>query len=198
MAEVSTFRGALEILERLGIFDVIRPFLLIFTIVFAILEKTRVFGTDKIGDRDESKKNLNAMTAFVIGFFVIASSKLVEIITEVSANMVILLMASILFLLLVGSFHKQESEGFFLKDGAIKSIFIGIMGIGLAAIFLHAIKGSDGRTWLDLLLGWLSKFWSTSGGPSSDAVASTILVIFVIGILFFIVKDPKKEAAKSG
>ncbi len=190
MAETSTFRGALEFFAKLGIFDVILPFLLVFTIVFAILEKTRIFGTEKIGNADVSKKNLNAMTAFVIAFFVIASSRLVAIITEVSANMVVLLMASVLFLLLVGSFHKQENEGFFLKDGPLKTAFMGLMGIGLVAIFLQALKVADGRTWLEMVLGWLAVFWGGSQGVSRDSVASIILMIFVIAILFYIVREP--------
>ncbi len=197
MAETSTFRGALEFFNKLGIFDVVLPFLLVFTIVFAILEKTRVFGTEKVGAEEHTKKNLNAMTSFVIAFFVIASSRLVEIITEVSANMVVLLIASVLFLLLVGSFHKQEAEGFFLKEGLIKNSFIGVMAVGLIAIFLHAIKAPDNRTWLELVVDWLALFWGTSSGPSRDAVASTILVVIVIIILYMIVQEPKKEQAKT-
>ncbi len=192
MAESSTFRGALEFFAKLGIFDVILPFLLVFTIVFAILEKTRILGTDKAGNADVSKKNLNAMIAFVIAFFVIASSRLVQILTEVSANMVVLLMASFLFLLLVGSFHKQETEGFFLKDGPIKTAFIGLMGVGLIAIFLHALKTSDGRTWLETVLGWLAVFWGGSQGVSRDSIASIILMVFVIGLLYYIVQEPNK------
>lgn len=193
MADTSTFRGALEFFNRIGIFDVVLPFLLVFTIVFAILEKTKVFGTEKIGasEREESKKNLNAMAAFVIAFFVIASSRLVEIITEVSANMVVLLMASVLFLLLIGSFHKEEKEGFFLQNGLIKNSFIVIMAAGLIAIFLHALKDAQGMTWLEIVLNWLSQFWGNEG------VASTVLGLIVILILYMIVHEPKKEAAKS-
>ncbi len=198
MAETSTFRGALEFFAKLGIFDVILPFLLVFTIVFAILEKTRIFGTEKVNNVDISKKNLNAMTAFVIAFFVIASSRLVEIITEVSANMVVLLMASVLFLLLVGSFHKQESEGFFLQNGLLKGAFVGLMAVSLIAIFLHAIRTADGRTWLDFVLGALAVFLGGSAGVSRDTVASIILIVFVIIIMFYIVREPNTGAAANG
>ena len=59
---VSNFRENLSFFETIGIFDVVLPFLLVFTIVFAILEKTKVFGTDDIGGVKYSKKNLNAIT----------------------------------------------------------------------------------------------------------------------------------------
>ena len=45
------------------------PFLLVFTIVFAILEKTKIFGATKDG---ESKKNINAVVALVLGLLMIA------------------------------------------------------------------------------------------------------------------------------
>ena len=88
----SAFREVIEFFQDIGLYDVVLPFLLVFTIVFAILEKTRVFGTEKIEGNEYTKKNLNAVTAFVIAFFVVASSKLVEIITTVSSYTVILLM----------------------------------------------------------------------------------------------------------
>ena len=47
MVEQSVFRGIIEFFEKIGIYDVVLPFLLVFTIVFAILEKTKVFGTLK-------------------------------------------------------------------------------------------------------------------------------------------------------
>ena len=42
----STFREVLLFFEQIGIYDVVLPFLLVFTIVFAILEKTKLFGTE--------------------------------------------------------------------------------------------------------------------------------------------------------
>jgi len=89
MAEVSTFRSVIEFFGDIGIYDVILPFLLIFTIVFAILEKTRIFGTEKIEGEEVTKKNINAMVAFVVGFLVVASTRLVSIINETMANMVL-------------------------------------------------------------------------------------------------------------
>ena len=59
MAEESVFRGVMTFFDKLGIYDVVLPFLLTFTIVFAILEKTKVLGTESIEGKSYSKKNLN-------------------------------------------------------------------------------------------------------------------------------------------
>ncbi len=53
----SPFETGIQFLDRLGVYEVLLPFLLIFTIVYAILEKSRVFGIEKVGDVDMPKKN---------------------------------------------------------------------------------------------------------------------------------------------
>ncbi len=189
MVEQSVFRGTLDFFGRLGIYDVILPFLLVFTIVFAILEKTKIFGVEELADKKKyPKKNLDAMVAFVIAFFVVASSKLVEIITQVSSQVVIFLLLSILFLILVGSFHKEEEEGFFLKGGW-NTTFMLIMFIGIVGIFLNAIKTEDGQTWLSWIMDFISTKWNT------DWVASLILIGVIIGFMWYVMggSGPKKE-----
>jgi len=192
----STFREALLFFDKIGIYDVILPFLLVFTIVFAILEKTKVFGTEEIEGKKYTRKNLNAMTAFIIGFLVIASSKLVETIAQVSAHMVVLLMLSVFFLLLVGSFYKESPEGVFL-DETWEKIFMVIMFIGISVIFLNAIKTESGESWWSWFWNYLSSHWSSQG------IASIILIVIVLIFMGYIVtydrpktKSVKKEESK--
>jgi hypothetical protein len=189
MAGESNFREILTFFDKLGVYDVILPFLLVFTIVYAILEKTKVFGEEIINDKKYTRKNINAMVAFCVSFFVIASSQLVQIISEVSANMVVLLMLSVLFLLLIGSFHK-EGDPIFL-EGKWKYAFMIIMFIGIVIIFLWAIKKDDGTPWLE----W---FWNyIIDNFSSTAVASIILLLILILFMYFIVVyDPSKPKPK--
>lgn len=188
----SVFRGVLSFFFELGIYDVVLPFLLIFSIVFAIFEKTRVFGVDKYPDGKEyPKKNINSMVAFVIAFFVVASSQLVQSITKISANMVILLLGTTLFLLLAGSFHKETEEGFFL-EGTWKNVFMFIVFGGLVLIFLDAIKTGE-QTWLQYILDQVQNVWDDT------AVASIILIIAVIGIMLYVTSGadrPKAETDK--
>ena len=175
----SSFREALGFLDNIGVYDVVLPFILVFVIVFAILEKTRVFGVYTYPDGKEyPKKNLDSMVAFCIAFFVIASSQLVEAITKISANMVIILMATVLFLMLAGSFHREDPKGFFL-EGGYKTAFMALVGIGLVVIFLDALKVDENTTWLQQVEQWIGQF------SSSSTIASVILIIFTIGIIIF-------------
>jgi len=180
----STFRGVLEFFVRLGIYDVILPFLLVFTIVFAILEKSKVFGVEKTKDGEFTRKNLNSMTAFVIAFLVVASSRLVAIINETMANMVLLLMMSVCFLILIGSFMKEQKEGIAL-EGRWKFMFMIIMFVGLTLIFLNS-------------LGWLEPGWNWIVAHYDSTVFASIMLIGVmVGFVYMIVKEPKKEESKS-
>lgn len=189
MAEASTFRGVIDFFDNIGLYDVVLPFILVFTIVFAILEKTKVLGTEEISGKEYTRKNLNAMTSFVISFLVIASSKLVEIITQVSSQVVILLMLSVLFLLLVGSFY-QEAEGGYLQGGW-KTFFMFIMFIGIVLIFLGAIKNDEDKSWLDIFWDYVSK-----EGQGGNAVGSIILLLLLVLLVVYVVKSPKAEVTK--
>ncbi|MBI2663938.1 hypothetical protein HYX10_01195 [Candidatus Woesearchaeota archaeon] len=193
MAEPSTFRGTLDFLDNIGIFDVVLPFLLVFTIVFALLEKTRILGTEKMEDGKEySKKHLNSLASFVIAFFVIASARLVDIVTSISANLVILLLTAVAFLLLAGSFHQQKPEGYFL-EGPFRTLFMMLAFAGMVIIFLNAITTGKGETWLSVVFGWIKSF------SDNVSVAAVILVIIVVAIMYFIgAIGPHKSAEAKG
>ncbi|PIO06962.1 hypothetical protein COT47_02045 [Candidatus Woesearchaeota archaeon CG08_land_8_20_14_0_20_43_7] len=192
-AQDSAFRDVIDFFVRLGVYDVILPFLLVFTIVFAIFEKTKVLGTDKDADgKNITKKNLNAMVAFCIAFFVILSKQLVGIINEAMANIVLLLLVSISFLLLIGSFYKEGEEPVYL-EGPWKIAFMFAMLIGVVVIFLHAIK-TDGKPWLNYIFDTLVNNWNT------EWVAGIVFVIVIIGFMAWVVggsnkssKDKKKD-----
>jgi len=184
----SVLGNVVEFFDRIGIYDVVLPFLLVFTLVFAILEKTKVLGTEKVAGEEMPRKNLNAMAAFVMGFLVIASAQLVEAITRISANVVILLLLAIFFLMLVGTFFGKEEVKL---EGAWRSLFMVIMFIGIVFVFLAAIKTRAGESWLDVFWRWMTSFWT------STAVASVILMIGVVIFIYFIVKGPKEEETRS-
>lgn len=190
MAQESVLSNVIGFLDKIGVYDVILPFLLVFTIVFAMLEKTKLFGTETISGTEFPKKNLNAMVAFVMSFLVIASSRLVETITNISANVVVLLLASVFFLLLIGSFYKP-GEDVALIEGW-RTTWMIIMFVGLVLIFMNAITTQSGQTWLEYSLDFLARYWDDA------AVASIILLIFVWLFISWITKSEKEEKKEEG
>ncbi len=188
----TAFRDVLEFFERMGVYEVILPFLLVFTLVFAIFERTKVLGTEKVDDKELPKKNLNAMAAFVIAFLVVASAQMVSIINTALPMIVILLFLGVFFLLLVGIFYSEKEE--VLLTGAWKVIFMVIMFIGILAIFLYAIPTSSGDPFLTWLMEFIARNYSTT------ALSSIILMIVVVGFMLYVIREPqsaKKEAKES-
>ena len=99
-----------------------------------------------------------------------------------------MLFFSILFLLLVGSFHK-EGEPMYLQGGW-KIAFMIIVFIAIVGIFLDTIKTSDGRT-------WLQRLGDFAGSGSDQLAGSLILLSIVVLFIIYVVKEPSKEG-KSG
>lgn len=193
MAAPTVLGNVLLFFQRIGIYDVVLPFLLTFTIVFAIFEKSKILGTEKIEDTVYTKKNLNAMAAFVIAFLVIASSRLVETVTRVSSNIVILILLGVFYVLLVGTFWapKDEKETWTSLKGGWNTMFMIIMFIGIIIVFLDGIRDESGMSWLDRLWDYLSQFWT------STAVASIILIILLIVFVWAMVHEPKEKSEKT-
>ena len=182
---ISPFATGIQFLDRLGVYEVLLPFLLIFTLIFAILEKTKIFGTEEVNGHEMAKKNLNSMFAFVTAFIVVASSRLVATINEAIANITILVLLGFGFMLLIGVFHTGKDE---LKiDKTYKNIFIGIMFVGILGIFMHAIKTKDGTPWL--YYGWNYLVNNIDTG----AMGALILTLLIVGMMAFITGSPKDK-----
>lgn len=180
----SVFRDVIEFLGAIGIYDVILPFLLIFTILFAILEKTRVLGTEDIGGKAYPRRNLNALVAFVVGFLVVASAQLVSVINQAVAHTMVLLVLSVFFMILVGSFYK---EGEFDLDSKWKVRGTWIMAIGILLIFLNAIRLRSGVTVLDFIYTYVLR-------NATGTVVSTILLLAVlVGGMWWIAKPAEEK-----
>lgn len=182
--QTTPFGDVIAFFARLGIYDVILPFLLVFTIVFAIFERTKVLGTEKMEGQEITKKNLNAMASFVIAFLVIASSQAVSIINQSMPRIVILLFLGVFYLLLVGIFYSEKEE--VLLAESWKLVLMGLMFIGIVLIFLDSIPTETGESWLS----WIFKF--VVYNFRTTAVSSVIMVIVIIAFLMYIIREPSK------
>ena len=181
------FGGAIQFLNKLGVYDIILPFLLIFSIVFSILEKTKVLGVEKIEGKDYTKKTLNAMVAFIISFLVVASTSLVKVINEAVANIVLLLVMIIMFLMLVGTMFGSKEVTLENYPGWTK-FFMVLMFIGIVVIFLQALG------WLEIVFGFLIYYYDV------EWVSTLILIAIVVAFMWFITREggKKKEEKKGG
>lgn len=94
----------LRSLESTGFYDVALPFLLIFTIVFAVLQKVELFGTRK-------SKNYNLIISLVMAFLVIRMTPIVTNINMFLPKVSWIVLVLIMTLMLLGIFG-AKAEGF--------------------------------------------------------------------------------------
>jgi len=175
---------SVEFLRDFGLFDVILPFLLVFTVTFAVLEKTRILGSTKIHGTDESipNKNLNAMVSFVVALLVVATANIVRALNESLPNIVLLLVASLSFLILIGIFVKDELD-FAEKHKKWNMAFIIIMFIGVILIFLNAIYmniAGEEVSVLEYSIDWIIDNWS---GTIFGSIVILVIVVVAIGYI---------------
>ena len=188
MVEETVFGGVIVFLEKLCVYDIILPFLLVFTVVFAIFERTRVFGTEEVEGVKYGRKNLNAMVAFVIAFLVVASSQLVAIINESLSKIVLIMLMLISFLVLIGTFFSEKEE--VILQGGWRTFFMVIVFIGVVLVFMSAVKTSEGNSWLNYLINYLRANFGSTG------VSALILIIVIIVFMLYIIKDPAPAKKK--
>jgi hypothetical protein len=191
----SVMSDVLGFLERLGLFDVLLPFMLIYVMVFALLERTRVFGFDVINtDKGEvkiSKQNLNAMFSFAIAFFAILSSQVVQTLHRAIGPVMILLLLIVLFLMLVSVFNKEGMFDFTDKKNKGWMIgFIIVILITIILIFMGSIQNDAG-------LSWLTVFWGfVSSQVNTGFIGAIVLLLIMVGIIGFVGGSPKHAVSE--
>ena len=87
------------ILQETGFYDYLLPFLLVFSIIFAILEKTKIFGIDK---EEKPRTNINVVLSFVIALIVIVQTEIVNIINIYLSKMALVMIVILIFMLVIG------------------------------------------------------------------------------------------------
>ena len=80
--------------QNYGIFDIALPFLLIFTLSYAVLDKTKILG--------KKNKNINIIVALVLGFLFLQNPFLLASLQGLLPNVSFALVVLLLFLLIVG------------------------------------------------------------------------------------------------
>lgn len=161
---------ALDIIFQNVVFSkFILPFLLIFFIVFAILEKTKVFG--------DGKKQLNAMISFVIGLIFVGAAYPKEVVGNLILFLTVALVVVFLVLVLWGF---ASGDGLKIESKGLK-ITLGIVAVIAVIIAVLWATGVEG-TIFDLLFdqSWSETFWT-----------NVLFIILVGAALAFVIKSSK-------
>lgn len=122
-------QDALQLLDQLGFTDVFLPFILIFTIVFAVLEKIHLFGEGK-------SKKYNSVIALSLAIGVViphvlgkypAGSDIVEILNNALPNVSIVIVALVFLLVFIGLFGGEAKWGSGVIGGFVTFAALGLI-----------------------------------------------------------------------
>jgi len=176
--ELNNFIAAIE---SWGLTDVMLPFLLIFTLVFAVLQKTEILGKDK--------KNFNVVISLVVALTVIIphvtgrypmSYDPINIINSFLPAVSLVLIGVLMLFVLLGILGNDAE--WFGKSAS------GMMAF-LAIIVILWIFGASAGWWQGW--NWFTSFFG------EDAI-SLIIIILVFGIIiWFITKSDTQTAGDS-
>jgi len=182
-----TFQDVIIYLQNVGVADVLLPFILVFTIIFAIMEKVKILG--------EKSRRYNVMIAIVIGLAVViphilspSQYDVVNIMNRALPNVSIFIVAIVAVLLLVGVIWPSKQ----FKFGAtVRGWFTLIAFIIVVAIFTYAAGwwGPFGAA------GYLPTWLYFLQDPGTIALI-VIILIFIIIIAYISGGEEGKEGER--
>lgn len=109
------FNTLLIIWKNSGLFNIVLPFLLIFALVFAILEKSKVLGRNR---------GVYAVIAVVISFFAVSDPTLSSFFAVLFAHASLGFAILLVFVLFLGLFIVKEGKGWWVWIGGLFGILI--------------------------------------------------------------------------
>ena len=176
------FENLVYTLDAIGVTDVLLPFILIFTVVFATLQKTKILG--------DGRKNFNVIIALVMGFSVVVPHVTgnypfnfdpVDVINASLPQVSILIVAVLMLLLIVGVFGVNIEIAGTSLGGIITFASIVIV----AAIFGGSLGWFQWPGWLRFL-----------DDPQLKALVVMILIFGII--IYFITKEDREDKKREG
>lgn len=88
--------GFVDWFGAIGGFDIILPFLLVFAITFAVLDKIKIFGP--------KARNINTVLAIIVAFFLLLQPQFIDVLQQFLPRVSMFLITIIMILLVMGMF----------------------------------------------------------------------------------------------
>ncbi len=183
----SPLENSLDFLDQLGFFNVVLPFLLVFTIVFAILEKTKILGVEA-DESKQPKRNLNAIVSFSIALFVVITKQVVVTLRSSLPQIALILVIIVSLLLLVGSFFTTKEFDYFATSKGWKGFLAVVILVGVLLVFLGAVDTEGGDSFLRI--GW--EYLRENIGTGAGTISTIIIVGALVAAIAVVVRQPKK------
>ena len=173
----ASFADLGRIFQNFGVMDFLLPFLLVFTIVYAVLQRTKI-----LGDPQHERKNFNVIVALVLALVFVVPHIMgsyplgydpVQVMNESLPSISLVAVAAVMLLILMGIFGANFS--------ATAAPFIAILSI----LFVVYIFGASLNLWrapYDIFSWW-----------STDTTEMVIIILVFGVIVWFITSEPNSK-----
>ena len=132
--------------------EMILPFLLIFVVVFAILQRSKILG--------DGKKQIDSLTSLAVALLLIGVPAARDIVTSIVPWLAVGVTVLLMFFLLYGFVEKEVHDN---MNKNIKNSLIGIIGAFMVGVLLWAtplgeilydflIDGSSSEVWVNVIM----------------------------------------------
>ncbi len=148
--------GGPTILSHPIFLETILPFILVFTVIFAVLQKSKLLG--------DGKKQIDAIVALVIGLILVSFAQAINIINPLIVFLSVSLVIILVFMLLLGSFMGSEVPK---KLKYVLMVVVAIAVVIAVLIFTGAWQ-------------YLTDLVYASGGVTGSGVFLNILFVIII------------------
>lgn len=160
---LTSFRQVMEQWAQFGVFDVLLPLLLIFVLVFAILEKINLF----------KNRGVNLIISLVVAFFAITNTYVSIFFMYLFSNLAVGIAILLVMIVLLGVALKPEEK-----------TWQWVFGIGGAFLLLIVLEKAGFFTYIFGPAVW---YWIHQN------LASLILLLVIIGVVIFLYASVKTE-----
>lgn len=151
--------------------DYLLPFALVFTLIFAILEKTKILG--------DGKKQIDAIVGLVVGLILIATPFARDVVVSLMPFLAIWAVILLVFMLLYGFIGGK-------KDGDVlgiwwKRAFAGLLALSFVVFLL-------------MISGYWDTVWSfTFSGNGTSLWVNGLLIAIIVGAIVAVIKGDVKS-----
>lgn len=164
MAPTPFSYGGNTILSSPIFVETILPFLLVFTIVFAVLQKSKLFG--------DGKKQIDAIVALVAGILIVSFAGATGVILQMTVFLAVSLVVILVLLILLGAFAKEGEfwgdKGMFPNALKYVAMVVVILAVIIAAVYVTGF-------W-EYLYDWVYV-----GGTSSSTFINVLFFVIIAG-----------------
>ena len=150
--------------------DTLLPFLLVFTVLFAILQKSQILGKDK--------KQIDAIVSLVVGLIVVSVGQASNIITGLMPVLAVALIVLLVFMILVGSVWEGK-----VNFGTGIKVTVGILAVVAIVVALLYNTGF----WI-----YLRDLFS---GLGTNVITNIVFVIAIIAAVAVVIGFSGKGGA---